>query len=148
MLELRAILDKLIEALSLFKEKNDSLDKKSKECEAKDVRTTEREIALKEKTDDINTREAKVVVFENIELAKEDAKKVSADAEASKISVEKVKANLTAEIKQFHIDKAGARKELDDGRLMNKKQADALIEERKVFEAKLTAFRAMSAAIK
>ena len=146
LVELKTVLENLNSALCDLQNKVAEADKAKGEYDTLKMKLGETETALKAKADNLNEREGKIKHIESIADFAEQAKKLMAEAKAMVKDADKRQEILEEGFKKIAEEKAKITKELADGRDENKKQANALIKERKDFEDKMKAYKMMAAA--
>jgi len=146
--EAKSILDNLNSALSELQNKIAEAVKVQQDANIQKMKQDEIKDKLNQQEKGLNEREGKVKEIESIVDFSEKAKKLMADAKDLMKNAEDRQAILEKGLKKLAEDSTAIDKKLADGMESNKKQADALKEERKTFEDKVKAFKVVSAAVK
>jgi len=140
---IKDIIEKLQAGYFLMGQRIADADRAVKDCAVKEKKLNDELESIKAKIEELSVREAKIKHIESIDEANKAAIKNKAEAVAALANLEGTKEAFEKETKSFAAEKARLLKEVDDAKIMNKKQADALIAERKEFEAKMNAFKAV-----
>jgi len=145
---LKSVLDNLNSALSEWKNKITEVDKERAGFNARKIRQDEKDAELIAKARELNERENAVKHIESIVEAAENAKKLTTEANTLMKNANERQALLEAGLKEISKGREKLDKDRADFQVENTKQIEALNEERKAFNAKVTATKAMAAALK
>lgn len=148
MSELKTALDTLIKAIIVLEEGVSRVNAKEIKCNTKQIELTRSIEANKIKVEELDKREKGIKHIEDIDKALVDSKRAIVDADKAKSAQEKSTNAHIAQVTEDRKKQAAEWKKIDDAEINNKKQADALRQERKDFNAKVTAAKAMAQAIK
>lgn len=146
--EIKQVLEALNSALTLLESKIAKVDEEAKVQNSERFKLDEQKDAQTTKAIELNNREAKVKDIESIVEFEVQAKKLMAEAQTLMKNADERQAKLETGFKKLTDDITKANKEIEDEKKANKKQAEALITERKEFENKVKAYRAMASAVK
>ena len=142
------ILENLKSIYSQLQAKLAKADERVKEEDTRQKKTEETDRILTTKAEDLNQRESKVKHIESIEEATQKAKELIVEAKKANDELDKRQEDHQAEVSKFGKEKVELQKEVAAGKESNKKQAEALKQERKDFEAEKKAFQTIKAVIK
>ena len=140
---MQEILKHLEDAINECNKKLGELAKDKKEYEAKFQTLSELEIRLREQGVELDKREKKVSYVENIVEYNASITKEAERVKKESVELAKGQTALQVERVQFDTEKKNALKEIADGKIRNQKQAEALITERKEFDDKIKAYKAI-----
>lgn len=141
MQELKSVLDRLNSALSELEDKIAGVDKDKESIRVGKIRQDERDVILDNKAKDLDAREGKVKEIESIVEFKESAKRLMKDARAEKASADERQTKLEVGLKKLTTDRAKLDKDRTDIETAQKKQVEALKEERKELDKKVKEFK-------
>ena len=145
---IKKVLDALNSALSELIAKIAKADDTVKSYTTQKMKLDEKTTELEKKAEDLNVREGKIKHIESIVDATENAKKLAKEAKALMDNANERQAILEKGLKDLGIQKAKFEEDMKAEKEANKKQVEALKEERKEFEGKVKAYKAVAAAVK
>ncbi len=148
MVELKAALEKASSLISELEVQVDTTKKSQIKSDKSNLKSDELIAKYEGLVQGLDTREAKIKHIESIVEAIAKAKKMTAEGRALLKGAEEEQTTLSEGLKTLAKRQAEVEKKLEEGNLVNKKQSDALKKERANFDAKVKAFKGMSAAMK
>lgn len=148
MQEIKAALESLNSALCLLRDGIAKTKEKEKEQDAQQLKIDEQAKIQGDKVRELDTREGKLKHIESIDEATKEAVALKEEARGLMANQEKVREKLEVDLKNFAKVKADFDKEQASIKETNRLQVEALQQERKEFDDKVKAYKAMAAAVK
>ena len=138
--QVKEVLDNLNSALYLLQTETTNVKEKDKSLDAERIKIAEKGEKQEAKDVDLNARETAVAHIESIEKASADAEASLEESRQARANLESAKDEHEAKIKVDNQKIAEGKAKNEEDKIANKKQEDALIEEKKELEKQKDAF--------
>lgn len=140
MKDLKEVLDKLDSALNELQRITEEVNREKEAVAGRKFKQDEVGNKLKQKEEELNTREAKVKEIESIVAFSNEAKNLMKQAKESMANADERQAKLEKGFKDLGTAQAKFNKDMEDNTIATKKQIEAFQKEKAAFDEKVKIF--------